>query len=38
MKEVFNKMIQHPIRTTIIIGGITSGVLTIAKAVNKLRK
>lgn len=37
MKEVINNMIQHPIRTTIIIGGITGGALTIIRAVKKLR-
>ena len=38
MKEVINKMIQHPIRTTMIVGGITSGVVTILRAFRKLKK
>ena len=38
MKEVFNKMIQHPFRTAMVIGGITSGVVTILNAVQKMRK
>ena len=38
MKEVFDNMIKHPIRTTIIIGSIATSVATILKAVQKLRK
>lgn len=34
MKEVFNKMIKHPFRTTMIIGGITSGIVSIIQAIK----
>lgn len=38
MNEVLNNMIKHPIRTTIIVGSIATGVATILNAVQKLRK
>lgn len=37
MKEVFDKMIKHPIRTAMIIGGITSGVVSIIHAIKEAK-
>ena len=37
MKEVINKMIEHPIRTALIIGGFTSGVVSIIHAIKDVK-
>lgn len=38
MKEVFNNMMKHPIRTAIVIGTIASGITSIVAAVAKAEK
>ena len=37
MKEVFNNMLKHPIRTAIIVGGFTSGVVSVLHAIKELK-
>ena len=38
MKEVFNNMVKHPIRTTIVVGAIASGITSIVAAITKAKK
>ena len=37
MKEVINQMIKHPFRTTMIVGGIASGIVSIIQAVKEVK-
>ena len=38
MKEVWNNMVKHPIRTTIVVGAIASGVTSVIAAFTKANK
>ena len=37
MKEVFNNMLKHPIRTAIIVGGFASAIVSVLNAVRDLK-
>ena len=38
MKEVWTNMVKHPIRTTIVVGAIASGVTSVVAALAKAKK
>lgn len=37
MKELFDNMLKHPVRTAIIVGGFTSSIVSILHAVRDLK-